>query len=75
MIAGQPPTFQSKEDCPDPLKSVGEASDSNGVAQGDGCLYPAKFKTIGDQLTARHKTWKAYAQNMPAPCSPAHDAQ
>jgi hypothetical protein len=37
-------------------------------------VYPAKFKTVADQLVARHLTWKAYAQNIPAPCSLAHDA-
>jgi hypothetical protein len=37
-------------------------------------VYPANFKTIGDQLTAKKRTWKAYAQNMPAPCSLVHSA-
>jgi hypothetical protein len=75
MIAGQPPTFQSKQDCPDPLSTLPETSDSNGVAQGGGgCVYPANFKTIGDELAAKKLRWKAYAQNIPAPCSLAHDA-
>ena len=75
MIAGQPPTFESKEDCPDPLTTLPETADSNGVAQGGGgCVYPANFKTIGDQLAAKKLRWKAYAQNIPAPCSLAHDA-
>jgi len=74
MVAGQPPTTESKEDCPDPMTTLPEASDENGVAQGGGgCVYPANFKTIADQLVARHRTWKAYAQNIPAPCSLAHD--
>src|SRR6201987_3630780 len=70
MIAGQPPTFESKEDCPDPLTTLPESSDANGVAQGGGgCVYPAKFKTIADQLVAKNLRWRAYAQNIPAPCS------
>jgi phosphatidylinositol-3-phosphatase len=74
MVAGQPPTTASKEDCPDPLTTLPETSDSNGVAQGGGgCVYPANFKTIADQLVAKRRTWKAYAQNIPAPCSLAHD--
>jgi len=74
MIAGQPPTTQSKGDCPDPLTTLPATSDANGVAQGGGCVYPANFKTIGDQLRRRHLSWKAYAQNMPTPCSLVHDA-
>jgi hypothetical protein len=75
MIGGQPPTFASKEDCPDPLTTIPTTSDSNGVAQGGGgCVYPSNFKTIADQLVARRRTWKAYAQNIPSPCSLEHDA-
>jgi phosphatidylinositol-3-phosphatase len=75
MVGGQPPTNPSKNDCPDPLTTLPTTADANGVAQGgSGCVYPANFKTIGDQLAARHLTWKAYAQNMPAPCSLVHDA-
>ncbi len=75
MVAGQPPTTESKEDCPDPLTTLPETADANGVAQGGGgCVYPANFKTIGDELAAKKLRWKAYAQNIPAPCSLAHDA-
>jgi hypothetical protein len=75
MVAGQPPTAASKNDCPDPLVTISSQADANGVTQGGGgCVYPAKFKTVADQLVARHLTWKAYAQNIPAPCSLAHDA-
>jgi hypothetical protein len=75
MIAGQPPTAESKEDCPDPLTTLPTTADANGVAQGGGgCVYPANFKTIGDQLTSRRRTWKAYAQNLPSACSLVHDA-
>jgi len=75
MIGGQPPNAASKNDCPDPLTTLPATSDANGVAQGGGgCVYPANFKTIGDQLAAGRLTWKAYAQNIPAPCSLVHDA-
>jgi hypothetical protein len=74
-MVGQPPTSVSKEDCPDPLSTLPTIADANGVAQsGGGCVYPGNFKTIGDQLTARGYSWKAYAQNIPAPCSLVHDA-
>jgi len=57
MVAGQPPTTASKEDCPDPLSTLPETADANGVAQGGGgCVYPANFTTIGDQLAAKRLT-------------------
>ena len=46
----------------------------NGVAPGNGCIYPPVYKTIGDEMTAAGLAWKAYAENIPAPCSPVHDA-
>ena len=88
MVSGQPPTTDSKNDCADPMRTVPTASDANGVARGNGCLYPPNFKDIGDQISAvgarlaarkKHRgaaalRWKAYAQNMPYPCYPGHDA-
>ena len=74
MVSGQPPTTDSKNDCADPLRSVGTAADANGVAQANGCEYPAQFQTVGDQLSASGLSWRAYAENMPSPCSTAHDA-
>jgi hypothetical protein len=41
------------------------------LAAGDGCLYPANFPTIADQLVAAGKTWKGYNEDIPAPCSMA----
>ncbi|MHB8342238.1 MAG: alkaline phosphatase family protein [Mycobacteriales bacterium] len=69
MVAGQPPTFDSKNDCGDPLTTVPASSDANGIAQGNGCVYPPQFLTIADQLAARGLTWRGYAENLPAPCS------
>ena len=73
MISGQPPTADSKNDCPDPMTTVGAKTDANGIAQSNGCLYPPSYQDIGDQLAGKNLTWKAYAQNIPAPCSPLHD--
>jgi hypothetical protein len=33
------------------------------------CVYPAEVKTVADQLTAAGKTWRAYVEDQPAPCS------
>jgi phosphatidylinositol-3-phosphatase len=41
---------------------------SAGCPQYD-CLYPPEVKTLADQLTAAGKTWRAYVEDQPAPCS------
>jgi hypothetical protein len=69
LVSGQPPTPASKNDCPDPLKHVTPETGPSGIAHSDGCQYPANFKTIADQLTAKGLTWKGYNQDIPAPCS------
>jgi hypothetical protein len=70
MVSGQPPTPKTKDDCPDPLTSVGTASvPPYNLAAGDGCTYPSNFRTIADQLAAAHKTWKGYNEDIPSPCS------
>jgi phosphatidylinositol-3-phosphatase len=70
MVAGQPPTPESKNDCPDPLKPIADvAVPPYGIAQSDGCDYPARFRTIGDQLTDRGLTWRGYNTGIPSPCS------
>ena len=69
MISGQPPTTATKNDCPDPLTDVPASADGNGIATGNGCVYPANFPTVADQLTHAGDTWRAYEQNIPGPCS------
>src|SRR3954466_12177623 len=61
MISGQPPTPQTKADCPDPLGDVPpDTVAPYGIAAGAGCVYPSNFLTIADQLTAAGLTWKGY---------------
>ena len=74
MVSGQPPTADSKSDCPDPMKTQPATPGLNGVAPGNGCVYPPVYKTIGDQLDAADLSWKAYAESIPSACSPVHDA-
>src|SRR3954452_774713 len=74
MASGQPPTPSGQDDCPDyngtsdPKPVPPDAVAPYNIASGDGCLYPANFKTIGDQLTDAGLTWKSYNQGMPSPC-------
>src|SRR3954467_126592 len=47
MVSGQPPPPKTKDDCGDPLTSVGtEAVAPYNLAKGDGCLYPSNFPTL-----------------------------
>jgi phosphatidylinositol-3-phosphatase len=75
MVAGQPPTPASKDDCPgDMPKPVADsATGPFDIATSDGCDYPARFRTLGDQMTDRGLTWKGYNSGIPGPCSMAHD--
>jgi hypothetical protein len=39
-----------------------------GQTLGQGCVYPAPARTIGDQLTASGLTWKGYMEDMTTAC-------
>src|SRR5436309_7869485 len=69
IISGQPPTPDTKDNCSDPLAAAPPfAVPPSGVAAGHGCLSPANFLTVADQLTARGLTWKGYMEGIPSPC-------
>jgi phosphatidylinositol-3-phosphatase len=69
MISGQPPDPSTQGDCPTFSDFVPTAaSDENGVETGDGCVYPARALTIGDQLEAKGLDWKGYMEDMGTPC-------
>jgi hypothetical protein len=87
MISGQGPNLSTKDDCDDPTTLGGphhkwhfdkddQAIDDSGVgASHIGCTYPAKVKTLADQLSAAHVSWKGYMENMDAqPGKPSHCA-
>ena len=64
MISGQSSTVQTHVDCTfyDDFKLTGVTPD--GQAIGTGCVFPAQFKTVADQLTVAHKTWRGYMEDM-----------
>jgi phosphatidylinositol-3-phosphatase len=70
QVSGQAPDYQTGQDCEyfeQFIQFGGENFDKwtkDGQLSGDGCVYPAYVKTIGNQLTAKGLTWKAYEQNM-----------
>ncbi len=65
MISGQAPNPQTQGDCPvmTEFKATGPL-DANGQLPGEGCVYPARVKTVADQLHAAGLTWKGYMEGM-----------
>ena len=82
QVSGQAPTADQNSDCIDAstlasTKILGAFTDvtpatptDGGQVVGNGCVFPASVKTIGDQLDAAQKklgltsTWKMYAEDM-----------
>jgi hypothetical protein len=64
MISGQPANAQNQADCPLFDDFTGGATLPDGVEAGTGCVYPAEVPTIGNQLTAKKLSWKAYMEDM-----------
>jgi hypothetical protein len=67
VVSGQPPNPYTQADAPffaDFQGSVGP----DGVAIGQGSVYPPEVKTIADQLEAKGMTWKGYMDDMKTPC-------
>jgi phosphatidylinositol-3-phosphatase len=69
-ISGQAPNFQTGQDCEFFTRFFafeGENFDhitKFGQLSGDGCVYPAYVKTVANQLTAHHLSWKDYNEDM-----------
>ena len=64
QISGQAPNPQTQADCPNYTEFAATGTGAYGQVLGQGCVYPASVKTIGDQLRAAGKTWKAYQEDI-----------
>jgi hypothetical protein len=64
IVSGQPPNPANQADCQDFDELLLASTDSDGVEEGVGCVYPPSVENIGTQLSARKLTWKAYEQDM-----------
>jgi phosphatidylinositol-3-phosphatase len=64
QISGQAPSKATQLDCSTYTEFVQTGEGDDGQVLGDGCVYPAAVKTIGDQLKAEGLTWKAYGEDM-----------
>jgi hypothetical protein len=69
-ISGQSPNPSTQGDCIQYIEftPTGAGTGKYGQALGKGCVYPKSVRTIGDQLTAAGKTWRAYQEDMATPC-------
>jgi hypothetical protein len=64
QISGQAPNRQTQADCPSFAEFSATGTGAYGQALGEGCVFPSTVKTVGDQLHAAGKTWKAYQEDI-----------
>jgi phosphatidylinositol-3-phosphatase len=68
VVSGQPPNPQTQADCMFYNEFQPGTIDPEGVALGQGCVYPPTVKTVADQLEERGLTWKGYMDGMKTTC-------
>ncbi|MDO8187478.1 alkaline phosphatase family protein [Conexibacter sp. JD483] len=65
QIGGQPPNAQTQAGCPTYAEIPPSATVSDsGEVTADGCVFPNTVTTIGDQLTSRGLSWRAYVEDL-----------
>ncbi len=67
-ISGQAPNPATQRDCPVYTRFVRTGTAAPGQAVGRGCVYPAGVPTVGNQLSRKGFTWRAYMQDMGRGC-------
>ena len=69
QISGQGPSHATQHDCPTYTAFRTTGGDARpGQVVGDGCVYPARVKTLVDQLQASGSSWRGYMQDMKRGC-------
>lgn len=64
LVSGQPPNTENQADCQIFSEFIGALILPGGVEAGERCVYPAAVSSIGTQLSAAGRNWKAYEQDM-----------
>ena len=64
QISGQGPSRATQTDCTTYTDFEVTGTGDLGQVLGDGCVYTASVKTIADQLTAKHLTWRGYMEDI-----------
>lgn len=64
-VSGQEPNAATSAGCSTYQEfRTGVVAKSDGLVPGSGCVYPETALTIGDQVTAKGATWRAYIADM-----------
>jgi hypothetical protein len=65
QISGQGPNADTQADCQLYTDFLAlPVTGPNGQALGEGCVYPRSVKTVADQLTSTHRSWRGYMEDM-----------
>ena len=64
LLSGQGPTAATAANCPtySDIAATGVGADQQVIGQG--CVYPTATETLAGQLTAKHRTWRAYVEGV-----------
>jgi hypothetical protein len=69
MISGQPPNTETQADCQFFNEMMPGTLNSDGIAIGQGCVFPSDVTTVANQLQGGGYGWRGYMQDMATPCS------
>lgn len=64
MVSGQPPNPATQSDCQVFSEFAPALVREDGVAVGQGCVYPTAVQTVANQLENSGHTWRGYVQDM-----------
>jgi len=64
MVSGQPPNLATQADCLFYTEFAALGMGEDGVALGQGCVFPATVNTIANQLEGSGRSWKGYMQDL-----------
>ncbi len=64
LLSGQGPTGETSANCPTYGDIAPATPAADGQILGNGCVYPSATKTLADQLSAGHRSWRAYVQGL-----------
>ena len=68
LLSGQGPTAETAAGCPTYADLLPGTLSATGQVEGSGCVYPAATPTLPAQLVEKKLTWKAYVEDLAAPC-------
>lgn len=64
MVSGQPPNPQTQSDCQVYTEMLPGTQREDGVALGQGCVFPRGVRTVANQLETAGLSWRGYMQDM-----------